>query len=215
MQRARWWHAVTAGVVAAALVLQLVLVIIGNPVLADVEPPDLGMRLYRFCAYFTIQSNLLVALASLSLAWRPDRDGPVWRVLRLAGTVAIAVTAVVHFFLLRPLLDLQGLDRLADTLLHLVGPALALAGWLLFGPRPRVTASTVRWALAFPAAWTAWTLVFGAIDGWYPYPFLDPAAQGWAGVTLALVGVSVTFTVGLLAAWWWDRRAAPVGVDPT
>ncbi len=207
MRNAQRWHALTAGVAVVALVLQLVLIIIGNPVLAESEPPGLAMRLYRFFAYFTIESNLLVAIAAVSLALDPARDGPVWRVVRLAGTVGITITAVVHFLLLRPLLDLEGWDYAADKLLHMVVPALAVLGWFLFGPRPRVTSRTIWLALLFPITWAAWTLTFGALDGWYPYPFLDPAEEGWAGVLVAVVAITALFLALFGAAAWWDRRS--------
>lgn len=206
MTTARRWHVVTAVVAVAALVLQLVLVAIGNPVLDEVEPPGLAMRLYRFVAYFTIESNLLVAVAAVALARDPARDGTAFRVVRLAGTVGITITAVVHFVLLRPLLDLGGLDYLADKLLHMVVPALAVVGWLVFGPRPRVTARVVRLALLFPVGWAAWTLAFGAVDGWYPYPFLDPDEKGWPAVLVAVVGITVLFLALFAAAARYDRR---------
>ncbi|MBC7639003.1 MAG: Pr6Pr family membrane protein [Rhodoferax sp.] len=108
--------------------LQLVLVVRGGQVLDEVTPPALGMRLARFVAYFTIQSNVLVAITALTLAHDPARDGRAWRVLRLAAVVGIAVTGLVHFVLLRPLLDLDGADWAADKLLHMVVPVLALVG---------------------------------------------------------------------------------------
>jgi hypothetical protein len=212
MSMARWWHALTAVVAVGGLALQLILVIQGGAVLAEVEPPDLGMRLYRFAAYFTIESNALIACAALSLAQDPSRDGAVWRVVRLAGIVGIAVTALVHFVLLRPLLDLQGLDWVADKVLHMVVPALAVAGWVFFGPLGRVTGRVICAALAFPVGWAAWTLMFGAVDGWYPYPFLDPDVEGWARVAVALAGVTTLFIALFLVARWWDRRASPGAV---
>jgi len=86
------------------------------------------MRLYRFVAYFTIESNLLVAIASVSLAIDPVRDGTTWRVVRLAGIVGIAITAVVHFFLLRPLLDLEGWGAVLVAVLAITALFLALFG---------------------------------------------------------------------------------------
>lgn len=44
----------------------------------------------------------------------------------------------MHFFLLLPLLDLNGADLVADRLLHVVVPMFAMLGWLLFGPRRQV-----------------------------------------------------------------------------
>ena len=47
--------------------------------------------------------------------------------------------------------------------------------------------------LAFPLAWTGVTLVRGALDGWYPYPFLDPANGGYGQVAV----IAVAITAGL------------------
>ena len=38
-------------------------------------------------------------------------------------------------------------------------------------------------------AWTVFTLVRGAIDGWYPYPFLDPANGGYGTVALYAIAI--------------------------
>lgn len=203
---ARIWHALTALVAIAALVLQFALVLQGGTVLDETDPPSTGARVYRFFAYFTVESNLLIAVAAVTLALDPHRDGAGWRVMRLAGTVAITVTAVVHFFLLRPLLELEGLDWVADKSLHMVVPLLAIVGWLGWGPRPRVTGRVVGLALLFPIVWTTWTMLFGALDGWYPYPFLDPAEDGWAAVSVALVGITAFFLLVFAAFGYADRR---------
>lgn len=203
---ARCWHALTALVAVAALVLQLVLVVRGGRVLEEVEPPALGLRLYRFVAYFTIQSNLLVAVTTVQLAMDPARDGRRWRVLRLAAVVGITVTGLVHFVLLRPLLDLHGADWSADKLLHLAVPVLAVLGWMVFGPRPRVTLPAVLAALVWPVAWLVATLLVGAASGWYPYPFLDPRGHGGASVAGTCAAVTVLFVALLALASYADRR---------
>ena len=104
IRSARVWHGLTAVVAIGALVLQLVLVIQGGRVLDDASQPALPVRLGRLVSYFTIQSNLLVAVTAAQLARDPIRDGPAWRVVRLAAVAGIFVTGVVHFVLLRPLL---------------------------------------------------------------------------------------------------------------
>ncbi|MBB6626662.1 Pr6Pr family membrane protein [Nocardioides sp. KIGAM211] len=206
---ARRWHLVTAVVAVAALLLQLVLVVSGSAVLAEQDPPGLALRLGRFASYFTIQSNLLVAVAAITLARDPARDGAGWRVLRLAGVVGIAVTGLVHFVLLRPLLDLDGADYVADKLLHVAVPLLAVVGWVLLGPRPRASVRTAALALLWPLAWLAWTLAVGALSGWYPYPFLDPAEDGAGAVVVACLGITVLVVAFFGAALAVDRRAAP------
>jgi hypothetical protein len=72
-----------------------------------------------------------------------------------------------------------------------------LLGWLLYGPRPRVSARVVLWALTWPALYLAYTLIAGAISGWYPYPFLDAASNGYPRVLInAVLVVAVFAAVG-------------------
>lgn len=202
---ARTWHLVTAVVTWAALVLQLVLVIAGGTVLDETNPPALGTRLVRFVSYFTVLSNIIVALTTTTLSAGQDRYPRWWRVLRLNGVVCIAVTGLVHWFLLRPLLDLSGADWLADKLLHVVVPLLAVVGWGAFGPRRRADAGLLLPSLAFPIGWLAYTLVRGAVVDWYPYPFLDVSLHGYPRALLSCAGVAVL----LLAFTWLAIRVDP------
>jgi hypothetical protein len=210
IRSARAWHASTAAVAVVALVLQLVLVVHGGRILDETEQPALGVRLVRFVAYFTVQSNLLVAVVTTQLARDPLRDGDLWRVVRVAAVVGITVTGVVHFFLLRPLLDLDGADWLADKLLHMVVPVLAVLGWALAGPRPRAEGRETRRALAWPVAWVVVVLVAGGLSGWYPYPFLDHREEhGTLGVAVSVVAITVFFLLLLALVRYVDRRARP------
>ena len=204
--RARGLHIITAAFAIGALLLQTGLVINGAAVLDETNPPGLATRLGRLVSYFTIQSNLLIAITATTLARDPDREGRAWRAARLAAIVGITVTGLVHFFLLRPLLDLEGWNWVADKALHMVVPLLALAAWLLAGPRPRVDRHAMAWALAWPLAWLTWTLVVGGISGWYPYPFLDVEAEGAASVAVVSLGITVLFVALIAAAYAVDRR---------
>lgn len=202
---ARRWHLLTAVVATVALVLQLVLVVQGSVVLDETDPPGLPARLYRFVAYFTIQSNVLVAIGAWTLVRRPGLDLPWFRALRLASVTGIAVTGLVHFVLLRPLLDLDGLDWTADKLLHVVVPVLAVVGWLAFGPRGLVDRTAIVVALAWPVAWLAVTLVVGSASGWYPYPFLDHREDGVGAVAVSCVGITVLFVALVVGLARLDR----------
>ena len=217
VRSARLWHGLTALVTIFALVFQLALIIHGGRVLDEAAEPDpILSRLGHFVSYFTVQSNLLVAVATVLLTQDPSRDGSTFRSLRLAGMIGISVTGIVHFFLLRPLMDLHGSDYLADKLLHMVVPALAVIGWALFGPRPRVERSAQLWSVAWPLAYLVYVLLVGAATGWYPYPFLDVDAKGWGHVLVAAVGITVLFLVFIAIATFVDRRAkpAPEAWDP-
>ena len=203
---ARSWHVVVGLLATTAIVVQLVLALQGTRVLVDETRPTTPETVYRFFAYFTIQSNILVAASSLMLARDPWCDDRRWRVVRFAGIVGITVTGLVHFFLLRPLLHLDGLNWWCDKTLHMVVPVLAVMGWGVLGPRPRVATREIAVALAWPVAWLVWTLVVGGLSGWFPYPFLDFEEEGWGSVLATSVGITVLFLALVALAHGLDRR---------
>jgi hypothetical protein len=212
VRAARAWHLLTALVAAVALTLQLILIVRGGRVLSETYPPDLGERLLRFAAYFTVESNALVLATTARLARDPAYDGPRWRVVRIAAISGITVTGLVHWFLLRPLLHLDGADLVADRLLHVVVPVLAFVGWLLFGTRPRMDWPACLRAAVWPIGWLVVMLVSGALTGWYPYPFLDHRVHGWDHVAIVCAGIFVLF-FGLFAVLReYDRRRSPTPV---
>ncbi len=210
---ARAWHVITFAVASFAVVLQLVLVIQGGQHLSSetdpdlqVGSPDLATRIVRFCSYLTIWSNVAAAVVTGTLALDPGRDGRLWRALRLFGTVVLFGGGIVHFVLLRPLLDLHGADLLADKLLHIVVPVLVVIGWIAFGPRHRITLGDLGRFTIIPTIWFAYTLVRGPFADWYPYPFLDVDEHGYVQVIVTglVIGV-VMYGIGLLGLWA-DRR---------
>ncbi len=218
---ARAWNVALVAVVATGLVWQLVLIVDGTSVL--VEPggvvPSIGTRVVRFFSYFTVESNLLVGVTAATLAIRPDCDGRVWRVLRLEALFGISVTGVVYTTLLRGVVDLHGAAAVTNALVHYVAPAMAVVGWLLFGPRPRVTENVLVVSLIWPALYVIYTLAHGAASSWYPYPFISVAKLGYATAVRNGVGLNVLL-VGVGALFLWldhrlpaYRRGAPA--EPT
>lgn len=190
MPRDRAFHLVTFVVAAFAVGLQFVLVVQGNAVLDETSRPEVGTRIVRFASYLTIWSNVLVAWSALTLALGRDRDTRIWRALRLNAVAICFGGGIVHFFFLRPLLDLEGWNLVADRLLHVVVPLLAVLGWAAFGPRGRASRSDLAPFLVVPVLWLGYTLVRGAIVDWYPYPFVDVAEHGYGVVAVNCLGVS-------------------------
>jgi uncharacterized membrane protein len=200
---ARLWHAVVALLVLAALVVQVVIAVkaAGLPrahAVGTLAGTPLGGRLVRVASFFTIQSNVLVAITSAQLALRPDRDGRIWRVVRLDGLVGITVTGIVYSTVLAKVHEPEGWEQVSTNFVfHYAAPVLAVVGWLLLGPRPRIDGRVVRWSLLWPAAWFAYTVVHGEITGWWPYPFVDVDTDGYARVLLN--AVLVTLVLGAVA----------------
>ncbi|MFB9956563.1 Pr6Pr family membrane protein [Cellulomonas denverensis] len=157
-----------------------------------------GERLIRLFSYFTIQSNLLVVLSSALLVARPTGGGRVQAVIQLDALLCILVTGVVyHTVLAGEAAQLTPSGQVANLLLHTVSPVGAVLVWLLAGPRPRWTWSSVGWSVVYPLAWVAYTFLRGAAVGWYPYPFLD---VGELGLAVALRNTAVVAVVFLVLA---------------
>lgn len=193
----RVWHAIIALVCLASLVAQLAVVIGGAPVFAGAPRASTAIRLVRFFSFFTVQSNLLAMVTAALLAARPDRDGAAWRILRIAALVGITVTFVVYVIALRPLVHLHGTPFLTNLGFHYVVPLMTIAGWLLFGPWPRVDRASMLKHLTWPVAYLAYVLAFGAVTGWYPYPFFNVARIGYPRTLLAALAITaLLLTVG-------------------
>ncbi|WP_372348531.1 Pr6Pr family membrane protein [Streptomyces sp. KL116D] len=202
------WNAALLAVVGASLVTQLVLTLTGgrdaNSGATNAGVPTLT-RLVRLASYFTIESNVLVAVCCVTLLLGPGRDGRVWRVLRLDTLLGIAITGLVFAVLLAPKVHLHGLALAVTIGLHGIAPVATLVGWLLFGPWPRIDLPTVGRAFLWPAAWLGYTLAHGAATDWYPYPFLDVTELGYPR---ALINIAGVLAVALLLSFLLMRADA-------
>ena len=154
----------------------------------------------NFFTFFTILSNLFAAAVLFEGGRRQlTGSGEVSGMWRGAAVVYVAVTYIVFAVLLRDAQEeLQTHVAWVDSVLHRVMPIVMMADWLIAPPHRAITFRQSRWWLAFPLAWTAFTLVRGAIDGRYPYPFLDPANGGYGVVALYCVAILVLF---MLVCW--------------
>jgi hypothetical protein len=84
----------------------------------------------------------------------------------------------------------------ADTIEHVVAPALYVIDLLVFVPKGTLQAKSVLTWMLFPFAYAAYSLMHGAVMGFYPYPFLDVAALGYEQVLLNM-GVLIVVFAGL------------------
>ncbi|MGL3200270.1 MULTISPECIES: Pr6Pr family membrane protein [Curtobacterium] len=147
---------------------------------------------FNFFGYFTIQSNIAIAVAlaaTLVVGVRRERSPVGLSVFRGASTVYIATTGIVYNTLLVSV-DVQTSVQWSNDVLHRVLPVYAVLDWLLFSDRARLLFRHVWWFLLYPAVWLVVILIRGATDGWVPYPFLDPSL-GYGVVALYCLGVAV------------------------
>lgn len=153
--------------------------------------------LLRFFTFFTILSNILVAIcftASFSHSFY-DTTFFTRSVVQGAVTVYILIVGAVYNLVLRFLWNPQGLQMLVDELLHTVVPIYYTAYWFFFVPKDRLQWSCIpRW-LIFPAIYLITVLVRGAFTGYYPYPFLEVTQFGYPKVLLNALYILAGFIV--------------------
>jgi len=160
----------------------------------------------NFFSYFTIETNILV-IATLLLSAFAVAAGKRHRfdMLRSAVTVYILVVGVGFSVLLA---GVEGLILTAvpwdNTVLHYIIPVAVLVDFLLDRPKRALSFKKSLVWLVFPLTYVIYSLVRGAITGWYPYPFLDPTTKGYSavGLTIAcllLLAVALIWAVGKLS----------------
>ncbi len=151
--------------------------------------------------FFTIQSNLLVGIPAFLLFLDLARPGIFFRLCRLLGLVGITITGVVYHWLLSEEHNPSGLASFGNVLVHYIVPIMAVAGFLVFGPRGQISARLVLLTPLYLLLWGAFTLVRGELTNpaWYPYPFIDVAAKGWERVIVNGAGIAAMYlAVGFL-----------------
>ena len=155
--------------------------------------------------YYTIQSNLAIGavwLAEIAFLARSGKTGPGFSRLRAAAVMAIMVTGILFSLFLAGNYRPRGLHELANVLCHYLSPAAALLYWLAFAEKGRLGFRQAPLWLAFPLLYAAYALVQGALTGFYPYWFLNPAALPPKGLgslagVLAFVGIVAAAFIGL------------------
>ena len=199
---ARLYRAVFACVGWFAVALQYGVTLADNPGQGAAE------LTLNFFSYFTILSNILVALALTAPVVAPNTRLGRWfagEAVRAAMAMYIVVVGVVYHFLLAPTWNPQGLALLGNSLLHYVMPTAFVLDWLLFAPKGRLNwKDPARW-LIFPLVYGGWTLIHGALSGWWPYPFVDVGALGLGRVLLNFVGLLIFFLIVGLTVVAIDR----------
>jgi hypothetical protein len=169
---------------------------------------DDAFEAVNFLSYFTIQSNVAAALL---LTWEvvrpPESQSATGAAVRGAVTLYMAITFLVYWVLLTDP-NIGGADAWVNIVLHLIAPVAVVVDWIVRPPR-RLPGRSVLFAwLAWPLVFVTYSLIRGALEDWYPYPFLDPdEAGGYVGVAGFCLGILAAFVLVGLALHWWPSRA--------
>ena len=158
--------------------------------------------LITYFSFFTILGNIFVATVFTApwLALGNRLRGFLTSPNVQAGVaVYIVFVGLGYSLLLRHVWNPEGMQKIADAMLHDVMPVVYFLYWLVFVPKGQL-----RWRIAprwlvLPAAYFAYALLRGALAGQYPYYFLDVTVYGYQRVfATALVFLIAVLVLGLL-----------------
>lgn len=163
------------------------------------ESPDFAsplLAVWRMLAFFTILTNLMVGIVSAVSAIAPGSASG--RLLAGANTRAgvvlyIGLVGVIYHLLLAGLWDPQGWQKIADQLLHTATPVMMAIAWIFFDAKNDLTLKALSQIIVYPVAYTVYAMIRGAVDGFYPYPFIDVAELGYARVLMNVAGLTAAF----------------------
>lgn len=165
------------GVISAAAVILQFYLIIAN------RKDDVLTTIVRFFSYFTILSNILVALCFIFLWIKPQKFAFFSKPVNITAiAVYITIVGIVYNTVLRNLWQPQGMQYYVDELLHSVVPILFVLYWLVFAPKSKLAWKDAFSFLIYPLVYMVFIGIRGAITNEYPYPFVDVAALGYEHV---------------------------------
>lgn len=147
-----------------------------------------NFNLVNFFSYFTIETNILVfsTLLLSAVAVAMGKNSKL-NVLRSAVTVYILIVGIGFAILLA---GLEGTVLTAvpwdNIVLHYIMPVAMLIDFLIDRPKRKLLFKQSLIWLLFPLVYVSYSLIRGALVGWYPYPFLDPAIKGYETVAITI-----------------------------
>lgn len=169
--------------------------------------------LVNYFSFFTVLTNTLVAVVLTCVATRQPSKGRTfflqpWVTSGIA--VSIIVVGVAYNLLLRQLWQPQGLQWLANELLHDVMPVLFTLYWWFCVPKGSLRVRHIGVWVLYPVLYFAYTLLRGHLLGVYPYPFIDVEKLGYAQAFINACGVLAGFVLAALIIVGVDRWRKPL-----
>lgn len=162
----------------------------------------------RYFSYFTILTNLLVAVCFSSLLLKESKAERFFKqpTVITAVTVYILIVGLVYNLILRSQWNPQGLQLLADYMLHSITPLSALFYWIIYVPAREVSwKHTPSWML-YPLFYLVYVIIRGSFSNFYPYFFIDVSKLGYAKTFTNAAYVTAAFFIVALMLIWIGRK---------
>jgi hypothetical protein len=159
-------------------------------------------------SYFTIQSNVMVAVSLLLFLFLP-KEFAGRSILRGVSLLSITLTGIVYNFVLYRLFSDWGGPgyTLARTVTHIAAPLGFMLDWLLFDQHNKMKWRHLLIWLLYPLVYCAVSTVISLQGGKAIYFFFD-AANGFASNFRWIALLFIMLTATGLFYIWLDKKMA-------
>jgi len=152
-----------------------------------------GEILIRYFSFFTITTNILIAICSTSLLLKPGNHFFSGQKILTALTVYILIVSIIYNVILRSLWHPTGLQRIVDEILHVVVPVMFLFYWILYVIKKKLKWTVILPWLVYPLVYLIVILLRGTASGYYPYPFMNADELGFQKVLINAAVITAGF----------------------
>mgnify|MGYP003365646094 FL=1 len=164
--------------------------------------------LVSYFSFFTILTNTLAACVLTCAAGTRTSKGRTFFLQPWVSSgiaVSIIVVGAAYSLLLRQLWQPEGLQWLANEILHDVMPVLFALYWWFCVPKGGLRVSHIGVWMLYPVLYFAYILLRGHLLGVYPYPFIDVEKLGYGQAFINAGGILAGFVAVALAVVAVDR----------
>ncbi|NKB92741.1 MAG: F420-dependent oxidoreductase [Candidatus Nanopelagicales bacterium] len=210
--RYRWAYSITCGIAGLGLAIGFSMVLRDTYPSLSTESSLLGSpgqplinRIVDYLSFFTIWSNIVVAIVAGYFVYRPRAAVPWFRTLWLSALLMISATGLIYHFALADLVDTQGAAAVSNACNHILTPLAFVLSWLIAGPRGWISPKLIMASFILPLSWILLTLSRGAVIDAYPYPFVNVVKLGYGAVLTNLTVILLACCVLALLLWGIDK----------
>ncbi|SCC27353.1 hypothetical protein GA0061081_11419 [Gilliamella bombicola] len=166
------------------------------------QPSSSIGRLVYYYSFFTVLSNLMLALSCFWLAANPNCHRYSFKVIRLNGLVGVIITIIIYNLVLRSIHNPPNtLLKIANESLHVVIPILGVLSWFIWGPFRRINVKVIVGSLLSMIGYGVYIFIRGYYTNQYPYPFINVVQVGYFQALFAVSKIFLFF-LGLAFLCW-------------
>ena len=165
---------------------------------------DIPETIIRFFSFFTILTNILVALYFTINVFH--LKGSFSKLFSAGGSITaittfILIVGLVYQFILRQIWEPKGMQMIVDELLHTIIPLYMLVYWFFNIQKDDLILKNLFYWLLYPVIYLVAVMLRGYFSHYYPYPFLNVDQLGLQ-IILKNIGLIIIFTLIVMTILW-------------